>query len=148
MSCRSIGFFHDYMRRAGERRYLPEPERRREVHRKLAGYFAGHERDARTVDELPWQLGQGEDWEGLYELLTDLDFFQRAWEANQFEVKAYWVQVEAQGADQVYWLLSGWPPKGTTKVQRASKGATAGMRLFSSAMPTRPMPCVVRAGPR
>jgi hypothetical protein len=102
-----IGFFHDYMRQAVARRYLSEAEQKRAVHRKLAGYFAGRERDPRTVDEWPWQLAQAEDCEELYKLLTDLDFFQRAWEGNQFEVKAYWVLVETHGAGD---LLKGYQP--------------------------------------
>ena len=55
-----IGFFHDYIRRAVEHRYLPEQEQQQAAHRSLAEYFAAFEPDARTVDELPWQLAQAE----------------------------------------------------------------------------------------
>jgi tetratricopeptide (TPR) repeat protein len=102
-----IGFFHDYLRQAVTRRYLPEPERRRAAHRKLAGYFAGRERDPRTVDEWSWQLAQAEAWEDLYKLLTDPDFFRRAWDANQFEVKAFWAQIEAASP---FRLVEGYRP--------------------------------------
>jgi tetratricopeptide (TPR) repeat protein len=102
-----IGFFHDYLRRAVEQRYLPEAEQRRAAHRKLAWFFAGGERDPRTVDELPWQLAQAEAWEGLYGLLTDLDFFQRAWDVNEFEVKTYWVEVEGRSARR---MVEGYQP--------------------------------------
>jgi hypothetical protein len=58
-----IGFFHDYIRRGVEQRYLPAAEQRRAAHRKLAAYFAGREGDLRKVDELPWQLARAEAWE-------------------------------------------------------------------------------------
>jgi hypothetical protein len=90
-----LGFFHDYLRQAVQQRYLPRREQRQTLHRRLAAYFAGCELTARTVDEWPWQLVQAGAWEELYRLLVDLDFFQQAWDANQYEVKAYWVQIEA-----------------------------------------------------
>ena len=89
-----LGFFHDYLRQAVQQRYLPRREQRQALHRRLAAYFAVCERNARTVDEWPWQLAQAEAWEELYRLLIDLDFLYQAWDANEFEVKAYWVRVE------------------------------------------------------
>ena len=46
------------------------------------------------MDELPWQLAQAKAWQGLYDLLSHLPFFEAAWCANEFEVKAYWTQVD------------------------------------------------------
>jgi tetratricopeptide (TPR) repeat protein len=48
----------------------------------------------RGVDELPWQLARAGDWWRLYDLLRLLPFFRRAWEANPFQVRAYWRDVE------------------------------------------------------
>ena len=90
-----IGFFHDYLRQAVQDRYLPAGEEQQAAHLRLAGYFAGRDLGPRKVDELPWQLVQAESWERLYALLADLSFFKAAWAADQFEVKAYWAQVEA-----------------------------------------------------
>ena len=91
-----IGFFHDYLRQAVEGRYLPTEKERREAHLRLASYFGRQELGARKIDELPWQLAQAEAWQALYDLLADLPFFDAAYQANEFEVKAYWVQIETK----------------------------------------------------
>ena len=90
-----IGFFHDYLRKAVQDRYLPTGDAQTTAHLQLADYFAKRELTHRKVDELPWQLMQACAWQPLYTLLADLPFFQEAWKANQFEVKAQWAQVEA-----------------------------------------------------
>ncbi len=89
-----IGFFHDYMRKAVEDRYLPTAENQQKRHLHLAEYFATLELSPRAVDELPWQLAEAESWQGLCDLLADLEFFEQAWQENQFEVKRYWVKIE------------------------------------------------------
>jgi ATP/maltotriose-dependent transcriptional regulator MalT len=90
-----IGFFHDYLRQAVRDHYLRTEEEQRAAHLRLADHFAAAELAPRKVDELPWQLAQAHSWTLLYDLLSDLTFFQAAWEANQFQVKVYWAQVEA-----------------------------------------------------
>ncbi len=89
-----IGFFHDYMRQAVEDRYLPTADDQQKRHLRLAEYFATLELSPRVLDELPWQLAEAEAWQGLYDLLADLEFFEQAWQENQFEVKRYWVKIE------------------------------------------------------
>jgi len=89
-----IGFFHDYFRQAVRKLYLPTEEDCRHAHLRLAGYFQDIELSPRQVDELPWQLAQGEEWQPLCALLGGLAFFDAAWEANQFEVKANWALIE------------------------------------------------------
>ncbi|OGG49226.1 MAG: hypothetical protein A3F84_23950 [Candidatus Handelsmanbacteria bacterium RIFCSPLOWO2_12_FULL_64_10] len=91
-----IGFFHDYLRKAVEDRYLPDREQQQEAHLRLAGYFEGQDLGPRKVDELPYQLSQAEAWERLSALLTDLPFFTAAWDTNRFEVSAYWARVEGR----------------------------------------------------
>jgi len=93
-----LGFFHNYLRQAAERRYLPAEAVQRAAHLRLADYFHGRELGRRRVDEEPWQFAQAQAWERLYALVGDLRFFYAAWKASQFEVKAYWAQVEA-GSD-------------------------------------------------
>lgn len=90
-----IGFFHDYLREAVRRRYLPEAEDRATAHLRLADYFQAKEPGPRQVDELPWQLAEANAWQRLYRLLADLDFFSAAWQADEFDVKAYWARIEA-----------------------------------------------------
>jgi len=90
-----IAFSHDYLRQAVASRYLPTDTARAAAHTRLADYFAPRDLTPRKVDELPWQLAEAHDWQGVYDLLANLPFFARAWRANPFEVKAYWSQVEA-----------------------------------------------------
>jgi len=89
-----LGFFHDFLRRAVRHRYLPTPEAQRSVHLRLADYFAARDAGPRQVDELPWQLAEAHSWDRLADLLADLPFFSAAWERNEFEVMAYWAQIE------------------------------------------------------
>lgn len=90
-----IGFFHDYLRQAVRRRYLATEEERRSAHLRLADYFEARDLGPRRIDELPWQLAEAEAWQTLVTLLADPAFFGAAWDANQFEVKAYWARVES-----------------------------------------------------
>ncbi len=91
-----LTFFHDHLRDAVRRRYLPTAAEQVVAHRTLAGFFDTDERRyaPRAVDELPWQLSQAEDWERLAALLADLVFFELAWTADRFEVKTFWALVE------------------------------------------------------
>ena len=89
-----LGFFHDYLREAVRDTYLPAAEHQHAAHRRLADYFARQPLAPRSIDELPWQLTQAQEWARLRDLLVDLPFLSAAWGANQFEVKAYWAQVE------------------------------------------------------
>lgn len=89
-----IGFLHEHLRRAVERRYLEREPNRTSVHLRLANYFDSRRADSRSVDELPWQLAEAEAWPRLQDLLADLDFFRRAWPGSEMEVKEYWARVE------------------------------------------------------
>jgi tetratricopeptide (TPR) repeat protein len=91
-----ITFAHDYLRRAVERKYLSTPQEQHAANTRIADYFAQREVDARKIDELPWQLAAAESWQRLHDLLAELSFFEEAWKADQFEVKAYWAKVETQ----------------------------------------------------
>ncbi len=90
-----LGFFHNYLRQAVEQRYLAEERAQQAAHLRLASYFHQRELGPRRVDEEPWQWAEAEAWEPLYALLGDLPFFDVAYRAHEFEVKAYWARVEA-----------------------------------------------------
>ena len=91
-----IGFFHDYLRQAVQNRYLPDLSVQKSAHLRLADYFEAQSGESpRRLDELPWQLAQAREWQRLYTLLGDLEFFKDVWTFNRFEAKAYWAQVEA-----------------------------------------------------
>jgi tetratricopeptide (TPR) repeat protein len=89
-----IGFFHDHLRQAVERKYLDRTEAQHSVHLQLADYFIDRELGSRKLEELPWQFAQAEAWEQLYALLCDLPFFNALNQMNEFEVKHYWSLIE------------------------------------------------------
>ncbi len=70
----------------------------RAAHLRLADYFEARELGSRKIDELPWQLAAAEAWRRLSDLLADLPFLGAAWEANQFDVKSLWAQVETNSS--------------------------------------------------
>ena len=91
-----LNFFHDFIRQAVEQRYLKSAEEREQAHRRIAEYFASMEGfPVRKLDELPWQLQQAEAWQGLFDLLADLDFFEALFKKDEQEVAIYWAAVEA-----------------------------------------------------
>lgn len=89
-----IGFFHDYLRQAVEARYLPSDDEQRAVHRRLAAYFEEREPGQRRLEELPWQLSRAKDWTALAATLGDPEFLAQAWKQDEFEVQAYWGEIE------------------------------------------------------
>ena len=93
-----ISFFHAFLRQAVHDRYLPDAARQRAVWLRLADYFAQRGLDRRQVDEMPWLLVQVGEWQRLHERLADLAFLAAAWNADPYEVKTYWAQVEANSS--------------------------------------------------
>jgi tetratricopeptide (TPR) repeat protein len=93
-----VGFFHDYLRQAVSDRYLPSEGAQQVAHLRLADYFETRDLGVRKVDELPWQLAQAQAWPRLHTLLADLPFFTTAWNTDEYEVKAYWAQLEGNSS--------------------------------------------------
>jgi ATP-dependent transcriptional regulator len=94
-----LNFFHDFIRQAVEQRYLKNAEEREHVHLRVAEHFASMEGfPVRKLDELPWQLQQAGEWQGLFDLLADLDFFEALYKKDSQEVSVYWAAVEAGSA--------------------------------------------------
>lgn len=89
-----IGFFHDYLREAVRNRYSTSETDRRQAHLRLADYFASNKTDPRSVEELPWQLCEARSWRMLTNLLAELPFFEVLWEADRFDLMAYWSRIE------------------------------------------------------
>ena len=90
-----LTFAHDFLRTAVENAYLPTEKNQRQTHMRLADYFELQPASARRIDELPWQLAEATEWQRLQNLLVERAFFNDAWNRNQFEVKAYWAQIES-----------------------------------------------------
>jgi hypothetical protein len=89
-----VTFSHDYLRRAVQGRYLPDDADRRSAHMRLADYFALRPPGTRRTEELPWQLGRGESWERLVDLLGELDFFAGLFRTDKYGLVNYWLDVE------------------------------------------------------
>jgi tetratricopeptide (TPR) repeat protein len=81
-----ISFFHRQLTETVSVRY---PERSK-IHTRLASYFEKASIE-RRLDEYPYQLQHAEEWESLANALSDLDFFEYAWEHNLgYEWIGYW----------------------------------------------------------
>lgn len=91
-----ISFFHESLRQAVQKRYIDTDQQKRELHLTLANYFGQREIDHRKLDELPWQLSKANAWERLAHLLRDVQFFNAAFDQNQFDVRTFWAEIEAQ----------------------------------------------------
>jgi len=89
-----LSFAHDYLRQAVEARYVQGPDERRAAHLDVANHFSLRELGPRQLEELPWQLARAESWTRLSTLLVEPRFFTAAWQADEFEVKSYWRQLE------------------------------------------------------
>ena len=81
-----VGFFHRQLADAVAARYLTHENR----HAKLAAYFEQRPLE-RKLDEYPYQLKYAEEWQSLAVVLSDLDFFEYAWnQERNYEWMAYW----------------------------------------------------------
>ncbi|MBL7987136.1 MAG: tetratricopeptide repeat protein [Chlorobi bacterium] len=85
-----LAFFHDYLRTAVERRYLPTPAKQRSIHRRIAGYFSGQPITERRIQEEPWQWHKANDANNLHTLLTDLAIFDLLWQQEKLHLLEYW----------------------------------------------------------
>ncbi len=94
-----LSFFHGYLRQAVEKRYLAEPGKRKSIHLSLANYFKDYalQRSPRMVAEFPWQSFKAESWEWLARFLADEELLLKAWNANDYDVSAYWTALEGHG---------------------------------------------------
>ena len=91
-----LKYSHQYIRNAVETLYLKTEDEKRAYHHHLAVYF--HNQDEfpkRKVVELPWQWQHSKDWQRLYDLLLNPDFFLAQWFISRNDLFTYWVAVEA-----------------------------------------------------
>jgi tetratricopeptide (TPR) repeat protein len=91
----TINFFHDYLRRSVEKRYLNSAKKKRTTHMRLATYFQNRDIDPKyRVEDIAWQLAQAKDWKRLYALLSDMKFFSPLWSQAKFDVERYWAEIQ------------------------------------------------------
>ena len=91
-----LNFFHDFMRKAVENKYLNDKESKHASHLKLADYFDKKALDDRKVDELPWQLREAGEWKRLKDCLTNLEFFNILIQELEYELIGYWQVIDTR----------------------------------------------------
>ncbi len=89
-----LTFAHDFLREAVLEGYLPTAGDQLRAHLKLAAYFHAQPQDPRQLEELPRQWQEAGEWQGLAGLLAQPANFRALWIKDEFEMKAYWAQIE------------------------------------------------------
>lgn len=88
-----IDFAHDFIRQAVADRYLGDPAKKRDAHRRLADYMATRDASPRALEELPAQLIALGAWSELAELLTDPLWLTPLWDRDRSEVMRNWTRI-------------------------------------------------------
>jgi hypothetical protein len=107
-----LNFTNADIRLAIEQRYLPHDSDRQEIHRMLHSFFQqSQDITARLAVELPYQLSQGQDWEGLRRCISDMRVFDLLYNNTyKYDLLRYWRQVEQHlactASDTYYTLLN------------------------------------------
>ena len=95
-----LTFFHDYLRRAVEKRYLLDQRRSREHRTETANYFRGAGSSPRSAEEVMWQLGKIGAHEELARYLGDLNVLAILYGgARKHETQATWSELVDQGIE-------------------------------------------------
>jgi len=99
-----LGFFHDYLRRAVEQRYLLDDDAQRDAHLQVATYFQNGVTASvgthgivplRMAGELVYQLHAAREFDRLREWLSTIPLFLTLFQGpGQYEVLAYWSAME------------------------------------------------------
>ncbi len=104
-----LTFFHDYLRRAVEKRYLRQSSMRADRYGQLAEYFERTEVTLRSTLELLHALETLGDRRGLDGVLSRIDRFTGLWKSDEHEVLRLWStrdlseMAEAYGAGLEQW---------------------------------------------
>ena len=96
-----FGFADAALRRAVERRYLPDDASRRAAHARLARFFGARPLSGRVTDELGWQLAEAGDLDGLRAVLADLDHVELAYTRHPGDVRRLWARLAGTGDELV-----------------------------------------------
>ncbi len=95
-----LSFFHDYLRRAVEKRYLADEAFRRRTHGRLAAHFEALEVAERTARERVWGYAEAGDVSKLISTLGDVAVLEVLYEdTGAEEVLAQWARLRESGHD-------------------------------------------------
>jgi nephrocystin-3 len=89
-----LSFFHDYLRKAVEDRYLATDDLQRGAHKKLAHYFSTLPVTERRRHEEPWQWQRAGELEKLKNSVASIPMFLEFGEEHQYELLGYWVALK------------------------------------------------------
>jgi len=130
-----IDFYHRNLFKAVRERYLSSEEQQRPAHVRLADYFQscrGHDAIPRVLDEVPFQLAAAKSWQGLYALLSNLNFLMNAWRFSQYDVKTYWTQIACNSS---FRLLDACAPVLNAPGENAGYAKVVAQLLFDMGYP-------------
>ncbi len=126
-----LTFFHDYLRRAVEKRYLADENKKRSTHLGIAEYFqsvattsiaADTAVSARVAGELCYQLHSGGAIDRLRDSLSSIPVFLALYNATtHYEVRSYWSEIR-EGVDVVQLYRRGLADWRTTDTETRSRG--------------------------
>jgi tetratricopeptide (TPR) repeat protein len=106
----ALTFFHDYLRRGVEKRYMPDVRLRREAWEGLARYFEGAPVTLHATIELVQALERLGDTDRLLGTIADVERFDLLYEGEaRYEVLRHWAGADrATTAELVLASLSRW----------------------------------------
>jgi tetratricopeptide (TPR) repeat protein len=117
-----LTFFHDYLRRAVEKRYLSEQEqeKQQQVHRALAGYFEGAPVTVRTTLDLLHALSSLGQQERVEQTVAEIARFELLWPGvDRYEVLGHLAASEREGIVAAYnAALAAWRSTGVATSER------------------------------
>ncbi len=88
-------FFHNYLREAIERRYVPQDDAKKAAHTKLGDYFSTREYGHRRTDEEPWQWQSARDAEKFKACITDITMLDMLLdESHRQQLNGYWLYLQ------------------------------------------------------
>jgi len=97
-----LSFFHDYLRRAVEKRYLSEESKRRDAYERLATYFQSEPTTLWTSLEILHALEALGHRDRLEQTLSDLSRFELLWNGERDTVLRLWSTSDAQHVADAY----------------------------------------------
>ncbi len=97
-----LTFFHDYLRRAVEKRYLTDGGKKRQGYAELAEYFEGAPVGLRTTRELLHALEKLGERARLEAALTEIERLEEIWGGEREEVLRLWSSIPPTAVAAAY----------------------------------------------
>ena len=118
-----IGFANKALGEAVLQRYMPDECSRRDIHLRLARFFAGRAPCPRQFDEMPWHLSRSREFAKLAEALSSRRLFMALWNDHPDELRGLWGIVETESSHRMllaYAALMKSPAKDPAMAERVA----------------------------